>query len=88
MKINIKVVYKLVVCFLLVIASHIEGTQNSKFVISMHYLKKEWSDKVDFLCADKHQTILQVDTWWAWPGLPKLPKISALQNICNISGKK
>ena len=28
----------------------------------MQYLKKEGRDEVDFLYADKHQTILQVDT--------------------------
>ena len=32
------------------------------FVISLQYLKKEGRDEVDFLHADKHQTILQVDT--------------------------
>ena len=40
------------------IASHAQSTQNSKFVISLQYLKKEGRDEVDFLHADKHQTIL------------------------------
>ena len=61
-KINIKVFYKLVASFLLVIARHAQGTQNSNFVISLQYLKKEGRDEVDFQHADKHQTILQVDT--------------------------
>ena len=51
----------LVVSFLLVIAWRAQSTQNSKFVISLQYLKKEGSDEIDFLHADKHQAILQVD---------------------------
>ena len=50
----------LVVSFLLVRDRDAQSTQ--KLVISLQYLKKEGSDKVDFLHADKHQTILQVDT--------------------------
>ena len=41
MKINIKVFYKMVVSFLLIIARHAQSTQNSKFVISVEYLKKK-----------------------------------------------
>ena len=52
---------KLVVSFLLVITRHAQSTQNNKFVISLHYLKKEGRDEVDFYHADKHQTNLQVD---------------------------
>ena len=33
------------------IASHAQSTQNSKFVISLQYLKKEGRDEVDFLHA-------------------------------------
>ena len=59
MNINIKVFYKLMALHWLVIAGHV---QNSKFVISLQYLKKEGSNEVDFLHADKYQTFLQVDT--------------------------
>ena len=62
MKINIKVFYKLVVSFVLVIASHAQSTQDNKFVRSLQYLKKHGRDEVDFLLADNHQTIIQVDT--------------------------
>ena len=62
MKINIKVFYKLVVSFVLVIASHAQSTQDNKFVRSLQYLKKYGRDEVDFLLADKPQTIIQVDT--------------------------
>ena len=47
---------------LLVIARHAQNTQNSKFVISLQYLKKEVRDEVDFLHADKLITFLQVHT--------------------------
>ena len=35
--------------------------QNNKFPISLQCLKKEVSDKVDFLHADKHEILLQMD---------------------------
>ena len=58
--INIKVSYNFVVTSLLFIATHAPSAQNSKFVISLQYLEKEW-DEVDFIHANKYQTILQFD---------------------------
>ena len=51
----------------------------------MQYLKKEDRDKVDFLHADKHQTILQVDTInpGAMTRSTQITKNSKLQNLCN-----
>ena len=57
-KISSKVFYKLVVSCLMVIAKHARNTQNSKFIISLQYLEKERSDKVNSLHADKHQNLL------------------------------
>ena len=37
-------------------------TQYDKFAISLQYLKKEVSDEVDFLHADKHESLIQIDT--------------------------
>ena len=42
-------------------AQHSQSFQNSKFAMSLQYLKKEVRDEVDFLHADKHQSFLQVD---------------------------
>ena len=39
---------------------HSQSFQNSKFAMSLQYLKKEVRDEVDFLHADKHQSFLQV----------------------------
>ena len=39
---------------------HVQSTQNSKFVISLQYLKKGGM-KLVFLHADNYQTILKVD---------------------------
>ena len=39
---------------------HAQITQNSKFAISLQCLKKEMSDEVDFLHADKYQSFLKV----------------------------
>ena len=38
-----------------------QSSQNSKFAMSLQYLKKEVRDEVDFLHAIKHQILLQVD---------------------------
>ena len=43
-------------------ARHAQITQNNKFAISLQYLKKELSDEVDFLHADKHESLLQIDS--------------------------
>ena len=40
---------------------HSLSSQNSKFAMSLQYLKKEVSDEVDFLHAEKRQSFLQVD---------------------------
>ena len=58
-------------------ARHVQITQNKKFAISLQYLKKEVSDEVDFLHADKHERFLQIDTkifdgdGQAFPNFPK-----------------
>ena len=38
-----------------------QSSQNSKFKMSVQYLKKEVKDEVDFLHADKYQSGLKVD---------------------------
>ena len=40
---------------------HFQSSQNSKFAVSLQYLKKEVKDEICFLHADKHQSFLQVD---------------------------
>ena len=52
--------YNFVVTFLLIIARHVLSTQNGKFVISLQYLEKE-RNELDFLHANKYQTIQQFD---------------------------
>ena len=41
--------------------NHSQSYQNSKFAMSLQYLKKEVRDEVDPLHVDKHQSFLQVD---------------------------
>ena len=41
---------------------HARITQNNKFAISLHYLKREVSDEADFLHLDKHENLLQIGT--------------------------
>ena len=44
------------------VVRHAQITQNNKFAISVQYLQKKVSDKVDCLHADKHKSLLQIDT--------------------------
>ena len=56
---------------------HTQITQNNKFVISFQYLKKEVSDEVDFLYADKHESFVQIDSMifdGDGQAFPKFPK--------------
>ena len=43
-------------------ARHAQIAQNNMFAISLQYLKKELNDEVDFLVADKHKSLLQIDS--------------------------
>ena len=47
---------KLILSFLIVIVKHSRSSQNSKFSMSLKYLKKDVRNEVDFLRAYKHQT--------------------------------
>ena len=42
-------------------AKRVQIIQNNNFAISLPYLKKEVSDKVDFLYVDKHESFPQID---------------------------
>ena len=69
---------------------HAQIAENNKFAISLEYLKKELNDEVDFLHADKHESLLQIDTMilMGWSSISKVPKIASLQCLYNISKKK
>ena len=46
---------------LMEIVKYSQSSQNSKFTMSLQYIKKEVGDEVDFLHVDKYQCSLQVD---------------------------
>ena len=63
------------------VARHAQITQNNNFAISLQHVKKEVSDEVDFLHADKHESLLQIDTkifWQGWSNIPKVLSIASL----------
>ena len=62
LQIKVKGFFRLVLQFQLCVASHAQITQSNNFAISLQYLKKEVTDKVYFLHADKHERFLQIDT--------------------------
>ena len=69
------------------VTRHSQSTQNNKFAISLQYLKKELSDEVDFLYADKHEGLQQIDPLilMGMVSIAKVPEISSLQCLYNIS---
>ena len=58
------------------VARHAQITQNNKFAISLQYLEKEVSDKIYFLHADKHESLLQIDTLTLIGIYSSIPKVS------------
>ena len=52
---GVKVSYKLILSLLMYVIKHSQSTQSNKFAISLQCLKKEVSNGVHFLHADKHQ---------------------------------
>ena len=40
---------------------HVQIIQNNKLLIFLQHFKKEVSDEVDFVHADKHESLLQID---------------------------
>ena len=56
-----KVSYKLILWFFMWMVRYLkfQSSLNSKFAMALQYLKKEVTDKVDFLHADKHRSFLQ-----------------------------
>ena len=61
-QINTGVFFELIQSFWVCVTKHAQNTQNNKFAISLQYLKKDVSDENDFLHADKHKGLLQIDT--------------------------
>ena len=50
---------------------HVQITQNNKFAISLQYHKKELSNEVVYLRADKHETLVQIDRIMILMGMVK-----------------
>ena len=88
-QINMGVFYELILLFWVCLTKHAQSTQNNKFAISLQYLKKDVSDEVDFLHADKRKGLLQIDTMILMEiSIPKFPKIASFQCLYNILRKK
>ena len=44
------------------VAFHSQSTQNSKFAMSLQYLKENVEDEIDFLPVGTHQSFFKIDT--------------------------
>ena len=65
-------------------ARHAHITQNNKLAISLQHLKKEVNGAVYFLHADKHESLLQIDTII----LMEMVKYSQVCNVIQYLKKK
>ena len=87
----------------MVTVKHSQSSQNSKFAMSLQYLKKELRDEADFwmlininvffklistLLASKFPTRWCYHYWWTWSSILKVLKVTNLQYLYNISKKK
>ena len=61
LQLNKKVFYKVIV-FWMCVTRLTQSTQNTKFAMSLQYLKENGKNGDDFLLGDKHQRLLQNDT--------------------------
>ena len=62
LQMNVKDFFKLLLSFYVCVTRHAQITQDNKVAVSLQYLKKELSDEFDFLHADKHEILLQIDS--------------------------
>ena len=60
MQVKMKIIYKLILWFLMGMVKHSQSSLNCKFAMSLQYLEKDVREEVDFLHADKHQNSQQV----------------------------
>ena len=61
LQMNVKGFFKLLLSFYVCVTRHTQITQDSKFAVSLQYLKKELSDEVDLLHAGEHENLLRID---------------------------
>ena len=91
LQMNVKGFFKLLLSFYVCVTRYTQITQDSKFAVSLQYLKKELSDEVDFLHADKHEILLQIDSMILM-GIVKHSQSSQnsmfTMSLCNISKNK
>ena len=62
MQMSITVFYILILSFFIGEARHTKITRANKYAVSLQYPKKELNYEVDVLCADKQESLLQVDS--------------------------
>ena len=62
---------------------HAQFAQNNKFAISLQYLKKELIDEVDFLHADNHESLLQIEGM-VLIGMVKHSQSSQNSKFCSV----
>ena len=83
-----KVFYNLIVSLRDWVVKHAQSTQNTKFAISLEYIKENLKDKVYFLFTDKRQRFLQIDTIILGVCGQACPSYPTLLFICNILREK
>ena len=83
LQIKVKGFFKVILSFQMCMSRHVQITQNNRFAICLQYLKKEVRNEADFLHADKHESLLQIDTMILME-MVKHSKQFPKQKVCNV----
>ena len=66
---------------------HAQIIENNKLAISLQYFKEKVNDEIDFLCVDKHESLLKIDTM-ILIGMVKYSQVSKMPQVFAISQKR
>ena len=91
LQINTKIFYKMIVSLWVCVARHAQSAENSKFTISLQYLKENVNDEDDVLPADKCRRFLQSDAVIlsvSGQTCPNFPELTSLLFLCNMLKQK
>ena len=67
---------------------HAQIIENNKLAISLQYFKEKVNDEIDFLCVDKHGSLLKIDTMILIGMVKYSQSFQNASSLCNISKKE
>ena len=70
------------------VTRHAQIIQNNKLAISLQYFKEKVNHEIDFLCVDKHEILLKIDTMILIGMVKYSQSFQNASSLCSISKKK